>query len=79
MIRLSILLTLLTTPALAGMSEYYDAAGNPLASSITSGQNTFYYDNSGQEIGSAMQSGNNTFYYDNAGNPAASRMDLNVQ
>lgn len=79
MIRLAILLTLLTTPAWAGMSEYYDAAGNPLASSITSGQNTFYYDNSGQEIGSAMQSGNNTFYYDNAGNPAASQMDLNIK
>ena len=78
MIKLVSLLTLLTTPAMAGMSTYYDGSGQPIGSAITSGNNTFYYDNSGQSIGSAMQSGNNTYYYDNQGNTAASRMDLNI-
>lgn len=67
---------LAATQATAQVSVWNGANGEPLATGIQAGNNTFYYGESGQPLGTAIQAGRTTWYYDANGNPAASRIDL---
>jgi len=62
-------LTLVTMPALAQQTRYYDSRGNSLGTSSTSSSGqTHYYDSRGNSLGTSSTSSGTTTFYDSRGN-----------
>jgi uncharacterized protein YdeI (BOF family) len=63
-------LVLVTAPAFAQQTRYYDSRGNSLGTSSTSsGGQTRYYDSRGNSLGtSSTNSSGTTTFYDSRGN-----------
>ena len=67
---------MLATSASAQVQVFTGANGEPLATGIQAGRNTFYYGESGEPVGTAIRAGQMTWYYDANGNPLATQNNL---
>ena len=65
--KLVILLTVLSTPAMAETMNYYGDEGQLIGSAQSAGSSAFYYDRDGNNVGTSLKAGNTTYYYGNNG------------
>jgi len=66
--KLIILLTFISSPALAQTAQFYGADGDYVGTMLPAGQNNFIYGRNGDLVGSTAPAGQNTLIYDGQGN-----------